>query len=311
MQHSVPGMDLRLLASLGFALCFVSGCETTSWRTQALPREQIQPPRAQGPVDLELPPPDTVVAVQHPDGTPLWVVHRKDGTVSVFSALVSIGRANPQKVDVHWQPTLRRFTQVFAYDDRGMNLGRIECELCTEPPDSKLYLQAAKDLDTFEVERLPGPPERIRVGPLRPGATHPIPNQLLPEASEERREFAVPHGLSIAQALALPEGTTLSINATLVRASGEPPRFCENVDRDACCPANAPRLYDVEGIPLGSLGPMIVHQRLFLLRRYRDGFVQYDVGRALDRGHSHMTLPAPPDYDTWDFAKPPPRSICR
>ncbi|NTX66783.1 hypothetical protein HUA74_39655 [Myxococcus sp. CA051A] len=80
---------------------------------------------------------------------------------------------------------------------------------------------------------------------------------------------------------------------------------------DICCPKDASRLYDVDGIPLDESGPLLMSHQLFLLRRYRDGFVQYEPGRELDIPLSFTTLPKPPGYDTWDLTKPPPRSICR
>lgn len=311
-------MNVWRLATVVLTLCLVSGCEKTPWRTQALPREQIQLPRAQGPVDLELPPRDTVVRAQLPDGTPLWVVHRKDGTVSVFSALLSRRNTNEVPRLVSWRPTLRRFQHGFAYqyasayNDHGRNLGLVDCERCGAPPDPEHRSQALNDLDSFEVERLPGPPERIRLGAMIRGrAKHLIQKRLLPEAKQEPREFAVPGPLSVAQALSLPQGTTLMVKGKLVRASGEPPRICEVERHDVCCPENAPRLYDVDGIPMEDGGPMILNHQFFLLRRYRDGFVQYDVGRALDKAFSFSTLPKPPGYGSWDFSKPPPRSICR
>ncbi|RUO95193.1 hypothetical protein D7Y11_00700 [Corallococcus sp. AB018] len=45
-------------------------------------------PRIEPSVVLELPPRGSVVQATLGDGTPLWVVHRADGTVSVFSALI-------------------------------------------------------------------------------------------------------------------------------------------------------------------------------------------------------------------------------
>lgn len=291
----------------------LAGCGTPAWRVRAVPREEIHLPRIEPSVVLELPPPGSVVPATLGDGTPLWLVHREDGTVSAFSAIA------PRTHDLsfvrllYWIPTMRRFTGTYVWDDRGTVLGNEGWDMCTgECPDTKDMPDSARDLDAFQVERLDGEPARIRVGASIRGAWRRIPQSPLPSWSQEPGEGITPR-LSLAQALRLPEGTIVHVEGQAVLASASPPRVCERLDSWSCCAEGAPRLYDVDGIPLRRVGLEVYSHDFALLRRYRDGFVQYDLGAKLDdlRAGGHLSITPPQDLASWDLSQPPRVPICK
>ncbi|WP_375757191.1 hypothetical protein [Corallococcus exercitus] len=294
------------------AVLFLAGCGAPAWRVRAVPREAIHLPRIEPSVVLELPARGSVVPARLGDGTPLWLVHREDGTVSVFSAIIPRTHDASSVGLIDWVPTMRRFTGAYVWDERGQVVGNQGWDACTgECPSDARMPDEARDLDGFQVERLGGESGRIRVGaPLR-GAWRSIPQKPLPSWSQEPHEAPV-RPLSVVQALDLPEGTVVRVAASAVLASASTPRVCQNSDHGSCCPENAPRLYDVDGIPLRDTGLEVYSHGFALLRRYRDGFVQYDVGRELDAAHAggHLSNPEPPGLASWDVTQPPRVPIC-
>ncbi|MBN8469009.1 hypothetical protein JYJ95_21105 [Corallococcus exiguus] len=270
-------------------------------------------PRIEPSVVLELPPRGSVVPATLGDGTPLWLVHREDGTVSVFSALIPRTSDSARVGFTHWLPTMRRFIGAYVWDDRGTVLGNQGWDACTgECPSTDDMPDSARDLDAFQVERLEGETARIRVGAPIAGAWRRMPRSPLPSWTEEPREDITPP-LSLGQALALPEGTIVNVRGTAVLASASPPRVCERHDSWSCCAEGNPRLYDVDGIPLRSVGLEVYSHGFALLRRYRDGFVQYDVGAKLDAPHAggHLSITPPQDLSIWDPTQPPRVPICK
>ncbi|MHA7628844.1 hypothetical protein [Corallococcus sp. M7] len=295
------------------AVLVLAGCGTPAWRVKAVPREEIHLPRIEPSVVLELPARGAVVPATLGDGMPLWLVHRDDGTVSVFSAITPRTDDSASVGLIHWVPTMRRFSGGFVWDETGTVVGIQGWDGCTgECPDEDDLPDAARDLDGFQVERLEGAPARIRVGaPIR-GAWRRIPQKPLPSWTQEPREDIAPR-LSLEQALRLPEGTIVHVRGSAVLASASPPRVCQRQGHGACCGEGDPRLYDVDGIPLRRVGLEVYNHGFALLRRYRDGFVQYDVGAKLDAPHAggSLDIPPPPDLASWDPAQPPRVPICQ
>ncbi|WP_223643443.1 hypothetical protein [Corallococcus sp. EGB] len=208
---------------------------------------------------------------------------------------------------------MRRFEGTYVWDDRGTVLGNEGGDGCIgECPATKDMPDSARDLDAFQVERLEGEPARIRVGAPSEGTWRRIPHAPLPSWSQEPFESA-PRALSVEQAMALPEGTIVSVKGDAVLASASPPRVCVHLNSGSCCAEGSPRLYDVDGIPLRPhVGPEVSTHFVPLLRRYRDGFVQYDVGAKLGApyGGSVLEIPPPPDVANWDPAQPPRAPLC-
>ena len=295
------------------AVLVLTGCGASAWRVRAVPREEIHLPRIEPSVVLELPARGAVVQATLGDGTPLWLVQREDGTVSAFSAIIPRTDDASSVGLIHWVPTMRRFAGSYVWDETGTVLGNQGWDVCADGcPDGDDMPDAARDLDGFQVERLEGEPARIRVGaPIR-GAWRRIPQKPLPAWSQEPREEVGPR-LSLDRALRLPEGTIVHVWGTAVLASASPPRVCQRYDLSTCCGEGNPRLYDVDGIPLRRVGLEVYSHGFALLRRYRDGFVQYDVGAKLDAPHAggHLDVTAPPDLASWDPTQPPRVPICK
>jgi hypothetical protein len=304
-------MTLRLVPTI-LALALLAGCGKPAWRVRAVPRDDIQLPRVDPTAELEVPPRDSVASAKLGDGTPVWLVHRADGGLSVFSALApDTGRATGVSL-LDWRATVRRFSGSHVWDEQGKVLGIAGWDVCTEecPKESDLP-SSAPDLDAFLIERLGGSPERIRVtGTPRKGVWRRIPQKPLPAWTQEPRQEALPR-MSISEALKLPEGMIVSVAGDVVLVSGEAPLICPDAgpgNRTRCCPSGAPRLYDVDGAPLRRVGPSINRHGATLLRRYRDGFVQYDVGQALGAPGSgdFFNVAKPAGYDTWTLTEPMP-----
>ncbi|AFE04253.1 hypothetical protein COCOR_01729 [Corallococcus coralloides DSM 2259] len=278
-----------------------------------MPREEIHLPRIEHSVVLELPPPGSVVPATLGDGTPVWRVHREDGTVSVFSALIPRTHGSSSVGLTQWIPTMRRFIGVYVWDDRGTVLGNQGWDACTGGcPSTDDMPDSARDLDAFQVERLEGEPARLRVGAPISGAWRRMPRKPLPSWTQEPHEDVTPP-MSLEQALRLPEGTIVHVQGSVVLASASPPRVCQRYGHWTCCGEGNPRLYDVDGIPLRRTGLEVYSHGFALLRRYRDGFVQYDVGARLDAPHAggHLDIPPPADLESWDPAQPPRVPICK
>ncbi|NBD08187.1 hypothetical protein [Corallococcus silvisoli] len=294
------------------ALLLLASCAKPAWRVRAIPRDAIQLPRLEPSVELELPPRGSVVSASLGDGTPLWLVHREDGTVSVFSALIPTAHAVAYAGTIAWIPTMRRFSGTYVWDDHGRVVGNHGWDMCIGPcPEDKDMPDEARDMDSFQVERIQAAPERIRVGRPVPGSWREIPQKPRPSWSAEPSWVRL-HRLSVAEALAMPEGMIVAVDAALVLASAGTPRICQRPSGFSCCPRGSPRLYDVEGIPMRHVGPMVYTHSVPLLRRYRDGFVQYEPGKKLGAPDSVGTLgdTVPRASETWDPAKPPPVDPC-
>ncbi|RKH43318.1 hypothetical protein [Corallococcus llansteffanensis] len=289
------------------ALLLVAGCGKPAWRVKAVPREDLSLPRLEQSVVLELPPPGSVVPAQLGDGTPVWVSRGAGDKVSVLSAIIPAMDGIPSGAMIRWLPTQRRFTGGFVWDEHGRAVGNEGWDACTSTcPDDDDLPGSARDLDRFQVERLGGAPERIRVGGPIPGVSRRIPRKPLPSWSQEPTQDST-RPMSVARALALPEGTVVSVDAMAVLVSGEAPRVCSRPDHHGCCPPSSPRLYDVDGAPLEPMGPGVDSHGVALFRRYRDGFVQYVVGDDLGppSAGAFLSVGKPPDFDSWRLTEPP------
>ncbi|WP_224241032.1 hypothetical protein [Hyalangium gracile] len=302
---------LRLVVVL--ALLLSAGCEPVAWRIKAFPVKSNQVPRLDQTVVLELPPCGTVVQARLGDGTPLWVSRELDDTVTVISAIDPHSLETRRISLVEWSPTVRRFNGSFIWDERGRVVGNSGWDSCVWdcPPESSLP-NWAPNLDTFQFVRLEGEPERIRVIQRVSGGWRGIPRKPLPSWSKEPWERI--NQISLQEALRQPEGTVVRVDADVVLVSGEVPQVCKRGEYNEreCCPKGSPRLYDVDGAPMDKEGPGVDSYGPGLLRRYRDGFVQYILGAPLVGAHAtgYMRIPKPRGWETWNFNAPPPRAPC-
>ncbi|MFP2926658.1 hypothetical protein ACLESO_15910 [Pyxidicoccus sp. 3LG] len=285
---------LRAPALLAASLLLLSGCASAR-RVKAFPTKSIRLPELPHAVELVLPPPGEVVAARLADGSPVWVSRGSDDTVKVFSAFVPSEPEFSTVYMVSWVPTVRRFLTGLVWDEQGRVLGYSRYERCCgRCPDLDSYPEFARDLDAYQVTRLPGEPARVAVGPRVQGAERRLSREFFPSWLNEPRQR--PPALSLQDALREPGGTVAYVEAYVVRVPGEPPVLCAQGDAPPLpCPPGAPRLYDVDGAPEPRDGDRsgLTYGGSLLLRRYRDGFVQYVVGGDLGPPNYGFVPPLP------------------
>lgn len=197
------------------------------------------PTRVTGTV--ELPGPGEAAARVLDDGTRVWVVHHRDGRVSVLAADASDdGDAESLSVrglrtQVFWYPSARRFGGGGTYDEYGVSLrGR-------SGPNLDWYESAVDGSEVVVGER---------VGPVpyeHPSTDEQTPADGEPHSPDHPREAS---GLPLDEARQQPDGTVVILDAALVAYGDEPLRLCAAPE--------PPELWEWEGCPEDAATPVDV-----------------------------------------------------
>lgn len=193
---------------------------------------------------VELPPQGEAAPRMLDDGTRVWVVHHRDGAVSVLAGeapadvrteLFSVRGLSTQ---VLWYPSARRFGGAGVgggwYDEYGVSLrGRSVTNLD--------WFESAVDGSRVSVGQRVGPVPFEK--PVTEDATDGAAGQ--PDWHDHPRQVTA---LSLEEARRRPEGSVVVIDTALVAYSSEPLRLCDAPE--------APELWDWDGCPNDAPKPL-------------------------------------------------------
>jgi len=286
------------------------GATPTSPQVRALAPDALRAARPPATAVVRLPPRGEMAPAALDDGTPVWVVRDMDDAVTLVVPFAT--DVDGQAMLVPWWSDTKSFRNRFVWDSHGRLLANAGWSICLgECPRVSSLPTRGRDFDTYAARPIDGDPERAEVGERIRGREHDIPQEpLWPELTHSQgdaRRWPDGETLSIAAALARPDGAMVLLDADAVLLSGDAPRICRRASHDPPCPPGSPRIYDMDGAP--ARGRKTVHTIVgpIYARRFRDGFVQVAAREGLSSDSyvaaaSGLVAPATMELSPWLFA---------
>ncbi|WP_394840670.1 hypothetical protein LZC95_26715 [Pendulispora brunnea] len=273
-------------------LAFLIACRGPAAQVRALPPHDTRVIAPSVSKVLALPARGEMTRAVLGDGTPVWLVHHVNDAVTIVVPFAPLSRGKgggpfaplscgegAAMVVVPWDAETKQFAGTFRWDAFGHVLGNSGWDACMGPcPPIASLPTRARDLDTFVARRLEGDPNHVEVGDRVAGVTRDIPQEPIwpprPHRSGDPSRWPETRQISVAAALAQPEGTMVVVDGDIVLRDGDAPRICPSSRGHKPCPPDSPRVYDCDGEPERSVHGVETRFGPVYTRRFRDGFVQ-------------------------------------
>ncbi len=242
---------------------------------------------------VDLPPAGDARSDVLADGWPVWVVHHRDGTAMVLSAVAPPHASSASTLFagrvqlVRWLPSARRFLAGdVLYDEYGRVLGYASDDGCvTDCPRVVDPALEERDLDRFLAVAAFGGMIVDELQPSRPRDEAPWwvdwdrDVHAAHELAVARDDVTLAANVSLTDAMHLPLGSYAIVAASIVQSTSAAPRLCADSPKCATCDAGSPRAFGIANVA-SERAAVHAESGTILVRREPTGLAVIATSRA-------------------------------